>query len=82
MDERRYWLSQEYEDPQWREVTKEEYVNAERAAGFHNTMGQPDEPATASFGTSRGQRGTTFDPAREKRAAHRLLSEKTVDWDE
>lgn len=31
------------------EVSKAEYVQAEREAGFHNTMGQPKEPGTASF---------------------------------
>lgn len=34
----------------WIEVTKADYVDAERGAGFHNTMGQPDEPATGGFG--------------------------------
>jgi hypothetical protein len=38
------------ENSQWQEVTKEDYVSAERGAGFHNTMGRPDEPATAGFG--------------------------------
>lgn len=33
-----------------REVTKEEFVSAERAAGFRNTMHRPDEPATSGFG--------------------------------
>lgn len=33
----------------WNEVSKLDYVNAERMAGFHNTLGQPDEPATAGF---------------------------------
>lgn len=33
-----------------REVSKAEFVSAERAAGFRNTMGQPSEPATAAFG--------------------------------
>lgn len=32
-----------------REVPKERYVSAERLAGFVNTLGQADEPATASF---------------------------------
>lgn len=31
------------------EVTKPEWVAAERAAGFHNTMGRPDEPGTGGF---------------------------------
>jgi hypothetical protein len=39
----RYYLTEE------REVTKEEFVSAERRAGFVNTMGQRDEPATTSF---------------------------------
>jgi len=29
------------------QVSKAEYVAAERAAGFRNTLGQPDEPATS-----------------------------------
>jgi len=39
------------------EVTRDEYVRAERAAGFRNTLGQPAEPATAAFssGSSRGR---------------------------
>ncbi len=49
-DRYRYYLTEE------REVTKEEYVAAERRAGFYNTMGQPEEPATASFS---GQCGDT-----------------------
>jgi len=41
------------------EVTKAEFVAAERRSGFYNTMGQPDEPATASFINSRtGDRGS------------------------
>lgn len=35
------------------EVKKSEFVAAERRNGFYNTMGQPTEPATASFGNSR-----------------------------
>lgn len=31
------------------EVTKSTFVAFERANGFHNTMGKPDEPGTASF---------------------------------
>lgn len=40
-----------------KEVTKGEFVRAEREAGFHNTMGQPLEPATAGF--SIAQHGST-----------------------
>lgn len=35
-----------------REVTMEEYVAAERQAGFYNTLGHPERPATASFSTT------------------------------
>lgn len=31
------------------EVTMEEWVAAEREAGFNNRMGRPDLPATAGF---------------------------------
>jgi hypothetical protein len=51
----RYFLRHSTDD--WTEVTKEEYVRAERQAGFHNTMGQPNEPATSSFGAAGGLRG-------------------------
>ena len=44
----RYYLT-EGGSPE-REVTKAEFVSAERRAGFVNTMGQPDEPGTAGFG--------------------------------
>lgn len=33
----------------WRAVSRAEWVNAERVAGFHNTMGHPDRPATGGF---------------------------------
>lgn len=39
-----------------REVTKAVYVDIERGCGFRNTLGQPDEPATSSFGSG-GIRG-------------------------
>lgn len=32
-----------------KQVSKLEYVRAERANGFYNTLGKPDEPATASW---------------------------------
>lgn len=31
------------------EVSKAEFVVAERSCGLNNTLGQPDEPATAGF---------------------------------
>ncbi len=40
------------------EVTKEQFVKAERASGFHNTNGEPDELATAGFNASNGLRGS------------------------
>lgn len=36
-----------------KEVTKEEYVAAERRNGFYNTIGFPEEPATSSWSNSR-----------------------------
>ncbi len=33
----------------WRVVSKEEWVCYERRAGFYNTSGEPNEPATAAF---------------------------------
>lgn len=44
----RYWLT-DGSEPE-REVTMAEWVAAEREAGFHNTMGRPEEPATWSWG--------------------------------
>lgn len=46
---RRYFIR---EKPKWREVDKATYVRHERYAGFRNTMGQPDEPATSGFSSS------------------------------
>lgn len=62
MSEQRFWLAVNLDEPQWREVTKEQFVAAERAAGFRNTLGQPDEPATGGFSAG-GIRGTITDPA-------------------
>jgi hypothetical protein len=45
-------MTERYFLREWREVSKEEYVAAERRAGFHNTLGQPREPATSSFSTN------------------------------
>lgn len=36
----------------WRECAKKEFVHLERQAGFHNTLGQPNEPATGGFSGS------------------------------
>lgn len=46
----RYWLKIDNEP--WTEVSKAAFVAAERRCGFNNTMGQPDQPATAGFGWS------------------------------
>jgi hypothetical protein len=35
----------------WQEVTKEDYVRAERQAGFYPTYGPDSEPCTGGFGT-------------------------------
>lgn len=39
------------------EVTMEEFVAAERRAGFYNTMGRQDLPATAGFSDGNGTSG-------------------------
>lgn len=46
----RYFITIDGEE---HEVDKEVWVREERAAGFHNTMGQPNEPATASWSSSK-----------------------------
>lgn len=51
----RYYLKAEWQSER-QQVTKEEFVRAERRAGFHNTMGQPLEPATGGF-SGRGIEG-------------------------
>lgn len=49
-DMNRYFLKLQFEpESAYREVSKEEFVRAERNAGFRNTMGQPLEPATGGF---------------------------------
>lgn len=46
----KYYLRADWQsDEDWTEVSKEEFVKAERAAGFRNTMGRPGEPATGGF---------------------------------
>lgn len=57
-----FWL---FLEGRWEEVSKEEYVRAERGAGFRNTLGKPDEPATAAF-SGNGQEGTTLNPLKEE----------------
>jgi hypothetical protein len=47
----KYFLSED-EGVTWEEVPKADFVSAERCAGFRNTMGLPDEPATAGFSSS------------------------------
>lgn len=52
----RYFLGEPEDE---REVTEEEFVRAERQAGFYNTLGHPEKPATAGFSTTAqgGMRG-------------------------
>lgn len=47
MRTRHYHLTEE--DHPTREVTEAEFVTAERQAGFINTLGHQDRPATAGF---------------------------------
>jgi hypothetical protein len=54
MTDYHYWVR---EPSRWYEVTKEQFVAAERDAGFHNTLGQPNEPATAGFSGRYGIEG-------------------------
>jgi len=57
----RYFIQPDVGDFPWAEVSEEEWVQAERSAGFHNTLGRPDRPATAGFSGS-GIRGrVTYD---------------------
>lgn len=56
----RFWISTD-NGATWTEVSKERYVEVERMAGFHNTLNQPDEPATSAFSSSNVS-GTMFDP--------------------
>ena len=74
----RYYLTEEREGlTEEREVTKQEFVRAERAAGFFNTLGQPEEPATHSFSgrTASGEvSGRTAYCSPECRAADKLTA--------
>lgn len=54
----RYFLAPVTSDPIWQEVTEQEFVNAERAAGFYPKPGC-GPVATGSFSAG-GQRGTTI----------------------
>lgn len=60
-----FWIREG--DGPWVEVDKAEFVRRERGAGFRNTLGYPDEPATAAFSEYRPCdgvtiRGTTINP--------------------
>lgn len=43
----KYFLQEKLGD--YQEVSKEDYVDAERLNGFYNTLGYPEEPATSAF---------------------------------
>lgn len=58
-----YWVKGP-DESEYREVTCAEYVAVERRHGFNNTLGKPDEPATATFTAADGTRGTTLQPER------------------
>lgn len=55
-DDRRYFLA-EYSANDFREVTKAEFVAAERRCGFNNTVGKDGDPATSGFGVAGGTQG-------------------------
>jgi len=50
----RYYVA--FDGEPWQRVDKAGFVFAERAAGFHNTLGEAGEPATAGFGWIEGGR--------------------------
>jgi len=41
------------DSPVEHEVSKADYVSAEREVGFYNTLGRPKEPATGSFSSTK-----------------------------
>ena len=59
----RYFLS--FGDGPRHEVTKREWVAAERSAGFINTMGRPDEPGTGGFSNGHIRGSLEYVPAGE-----------------
>lgn len=50
-----YWVKIG-DDGERERVTKEQWAAAERAAGFHNIMGRPNEPATGGFSSIKADR--------------------------
>ncbi len=58
-----FWLKAPWQD-HYQEVSKEEYLKAEAAAGFISKSG-PGHPATSSFGYD-GVRGQTWKPDKVK----------------
>ena len=54
MTTERYYLKADHQT-EWNEVTREQFINAEQAAGFHSQFG-PNHPATGGFRGS-GMRG-------------------------
>lgn len=45
----KYFLQERDSGKDFEEVSKEDYVDAERLNGFYNTLGFPREPATSAF---------------------------------
>lgn len=58
-EEQRYWLKNSWEE-EYTEVTKEQYIKAERSCGFRSKFGE-DQIATAAF-SSGSVKGTTIKP--------------------
>lgn len=56
----RFYITPEGEPE--RQVTRAQYVRTERANGFHNTTGQPTQPATQSFSGPAASGRTTTKP--------------------
>lgn len=63
MTTERYYLKADYQT-EWNEVTREQFIAAEQAAGFRSKFG-PNHPATGGF-TGRGMRGRVEHPRPEQ----------------
>ena len=63
MDKEHYYLKPDYQT-EWNEVSREQFIAAEQAAGFRSKFG-PSHPATGGF-SGRGMRGRVEYAAKEQ----------------
>ncbi len=68
-----YWLKADHQ-PEYVEVTKEEYILAEQKAGFYSKFG-PYHPATSAF-SGGSMSGRTWGPIREANVKAQPRAEK------